>query len=199
VTVPSPEVNYCENYSSPLLPSADGRRVLQIATDFDGTVCRAYFATGGLTGSGDAAGIVDGALYRLVNANSGHCLDVAGDSRAAGGNVQQWNCNGLGPQDWTLRARDAGHFTLTGRNSGHCLDVENGSTAPGANVRQWYCNGSSAQDWRLENVGRGYYRLIARAGAQCLDVAEGSRAPGANVWQWTCNGLQPQIWRLHRA
>lgn len=199
VTVPSPEVNYCENYSSPLLPSPDGRRVLQIATDFDGTVCRAYFATGGLTGSGDAAGIVDGALYRLVNANSGHCLDVAGDSRAAGGNVQQWNCNGLGPQDWTLRARDAGHFTLTGRNSGHCLDVENGSTAPGANVRQWYCNGSSAQDWRLENVGRGYYRLTARAGAQCLDVAEGSRAPGANVWQWTCNGLQPQIWRLHRA
>lgn len=199
VAVPNPEVNYCQNYSSPLLPSADGRRVLQIATDFDGTTCRAYYGTGGLTGSGDAAGIVDGALYRLVNANSGHCLDVAGDSRSAGGNVQQWSCNGMGPQDWSLRARGGGHFALTGRNSGHCLDVENGSAVPGANVRQWYCNASSAQDWRLENVGRGYYRLIARSSGQCLDVAEGSREPGGNVQQWTCNGLQPQIWRLQRA
>ncbi|MYQ40950.1 exo-alpha-sialidase [Streptomyces sp. SID4921] len=48
VTVPDPEVNYCQNYSSPLLPSEDGRQLLQIATDFDGTVCRAYFGTGSL-------------------------------------------------------------------------------------------------------------------------------------------------------
>ncbi|GAA3311088.1 hypothetical protein GCM10020295_79910 [Streptomyces cinereospinus] len=198
VSVPDPGVNYCQNYSSPLLPTADGSRVLQIATDWDGTVCRAYFASGGLTGSGDAAGVVDGARYRLVNANSGHCLDVAGDSRVPGGNVQQWTCNGLGPQDWTMRARAAGRFTLTGRNSGLCLDVENGSSVPGTNVRQWSCNGASAQDWRLENVGRGYYRLAAGSGGQCLDVAGGSRQPGGNVQQWTCNGLQPQIWRLER-
>ncbi|MGB9999645.1 exo-alpha-sialidase [Streptomyces pseudogriseolus] len=48
VTVPNPGINYCQNYSSPLLPSADGKRVLQIATDFEGSVCRAYYATGGL-------------------------------------------------------------------------------------------------------------------------------------------------------
>lgn len=198
VRVANPTANYCQNYSSPLLPSVDGRRVLEIATDWDGDVCRAYFATGGATGSGNSAGVVDGGLYRLVNANSGHCLDVAGDSRAAGGNVQQWTCNGLGPQQWTLRARGGDRFTLTGRNSGHCLDVENGSTAPGANVRQWYCNGMAAQDWRLESVGRGYFRLVARSSGQCLDVAEGSRTAGANVRQWTCNGLQPQVWLLRR-
>ncbi|MFJ8085590.1 RICIN domain-containing protein [Streptomyces sp. NPDC096205] len=198
VTVPEPGVNYCQNYSSPLLPSVDGTRVLQVATDFDGTVCRAWFGSGSLTGSGDAAGVVDGGLYRLVNAGSGHCLDVAADSRAPGGNVQQWTCNGLGPQEWTLRSHGGGHFTLTGRNSGLCLDVENGSPTPGANVRQWYCNGQAAQDWRPANVGRGYYRLVVRSSGQCLDVAAGSREPGANVQQWTCNGLQPQIWRLER-
>ncbi|MDT0341514.1 sialidase family protein [Streptomyces litchfieldiae] len=32
VAVDNPVPNYCPNYSSPLLPSADGRRVLQIAT-----------------------------------------------------------------------------------------------------------------------------------------------------------------------
>ncbi|WP_412080442.1 RICIN domain-containing protein [Streptomyces sp. SCL15-6] len=198
VRVTAPTATYCPNYSSPLLPSADGRTVLEIATDWDGDVCRPYVATGPLTGSGDAAGVVDGARYRLVNANSGHCLDVAGDSRAAGGNVQQWTCNGQGPQEWTLRARGAGYFTLTGRNSGHCVDVENGSTTPGTNVRQWYCNAQPAQDWRLENAGRGYYRLVVKSGGQCLDVAQGSRSAGANVQQWTCNGLQPQLWQLQR-
>ncbi|GAA1183119.1 hypothetical protein GCM10009654_45640 [Streptomyces hebeiensis] len=199
VRVANPSANYCQNYSSPLLPSADGRQVFQIATDWDGSVCKPYYATGGITGSGDASGVADGALYRLTNANSGHCLDVDKDSREPGGNVQQWTCNGLGPQDWTLRARGGAHFTLTGRNSGYCLDVKDGSQAPGANVRQWYCNGAAAQDWRLENAGRGYYRLIARSSGQCLDVAEGSREAGANVRQWTCNGLQPQLWRLQRA
>ncbi|MFJ7073609.1 hypothetical protein [Streptomyces sp. NPDC098781] len=48
VTVPDPEVNHCQNYSSPLLPSTDGKRLLEIATDFEGPVCRAYFATGGI-------------------------------------------------------------------------------------------------------------------------------------------------------
>lgn len=199
VRVAAPTADYCQNYSSPLLPSTDGRQVLQIATDWDGSVCKPYFATGGITGSGDAAGVVDGALYRLVNTNSGHCLDVAADSRVPGGNVQQWTCNGLGPQDWVLRARGGGTFTLTGRNSGHCLDVVNGSQAPGANVRQWNCDGQAAQDWRLENAGRGVYRLVARSSGQYLDVAEGSRAPGGNVQQWTCNGLQPQLWQLRRA
>lgn len=57
--MPAPEVNCCHNHSSPLPPSADGRQVLQIATDWDGPVCRPYFATGALTGTGAAAGVAD--------------------------------------------------------------------------------------------------------------------------------------------
>ena len=50
----------CKNYSSPLLPSPDGRSVMEAATDLDSTgVCRSYYATAPLdrradegTGSG---------------------------------------------------------------------------------------------------------------------------------------------------
>ncbi len=51
VAVPGAYNNYCPNYSSALLPSPDGRSILEIATDYaeDG-VCKAYFATGRLTG-----------------------------------------------------------------------------------------------------------------------------------------------------
>ncbi|MFD7920023.1 sialidase family protein [Streptomyces sp. NPDC059740] len=48
VAVQSATVDYCPNYSSALLPSADGSRLLEIATDYDGTVCKPYFATGTL-------------------------------------------------------------------------------------------------------------------------------------------------------
>ncbi len=48
VAVPGATVNFCPNYSSPLLPSADGTRVLEIATDWDGDVCKPYYATGAI-------------------------------------------------------------------------------------------------------------------------------------------------------
>ena len=38
--------NYCPNYSSALLPSADGARVLMIATAYVGQVCAAFYGTG---------------------------------------------------------------------------------------------------------------------------------------------------------
>ncbi len=48
VQVPDAVPNYCPNYSSPLVPSADGRELFMIATDWDGDVCKPYFATGAL-------------------------------------------------------------------------------------------------------------------------------------------------------
>lgn len=47
ITIQSPPAasNFCQNYSSPLLPSADGRSLLELATDFDANVCKTYFAT----------------------------------------------------------------------------------------------------------------------------------------------------------
>lgn len=46
VSVETTEIDYCPNYSSSLLPSADGARVLEIATDYDDGVCKPYYATG---------------------------------------------------------------------------------------------------------------------------------------------------------
>ncbi|GHH73857.1 hypothetical protein GCM10018793_13490 [Streptomyces sulfonofaciens] len=53
VAVGSTTVDHCPNYSSALLPSTDGTRVLEIAIDYDGMVGKPYFATGS---SGTAGG-----------------------------------------------------------------------------------------------------------------------------------------------
>jgi hypothetical protein len=55
VEVPSAYDNPCPNYASPLLPSTDGTRVLELALDYDAGICRAYYATGSLSGSSDAS------------------------------------------------------------------------------------------------------------------------------------------------
>lgn len=196
VAVPNPYDNYCPNYSSPLAPSADGARVLQLATDYHGGVCKAFYGNGSAIGTRDGTGIASGVTYRLRSVQSGHCLDVAGGSTAVGANVWQWTCNNLSPQNWLFTSRGGGWFTLRAQNSGLCLDVSNGSTAAGADVWQWTCNAGSAQDWRLESVGRGYYRLVSRVSGHCLDVAGGSMAAGADVAQWYCNNLAPQIWKV---
>jgi hypothetical protein len=41
----------CRNFSPGLLPSRDGRSVLEVATDYDGPVCKTYYATGPLKSS----------------------------------------------------------------------------------------------------------------------------------------------------
>ncbi|MFI6938627.1 sialidase family protein [Streptomyces sp. NPDC050418] len=45
VAVASQKVDFCTNYSSALLPVSGGSRLLEIATDWDGDVCKPYFAT----------------------------------------------------------------------------------------------------------------------------------------------------------
>ncbi|MGH7881627.1 MAG: exo-alpha-sialidase [Candidatus Dormibacteraceae bacterium] len=49
VAVPSPDASYCPNYSSALLPlSPSSKRLLEIATAYDGKVCKPYYAIGSL-------------------------------------------------------------------------------------------------------------------------------------------------------
>jgi hypothetical protein len=39
----------CRNFSPSLLPAPDGRSVLEVTTDYDGPICKTYYATGPLT------------------------------------------------------------------------------------------------------------------------------------------------------
>lgn len=196
VEVDATEQNFCPNYSSPLLASADGTQVVEVASDFaeDG-VCKAYFDTGSAIGTQDASGVDDAATYRLVNSHSGHCLDVAGQSRQPGADVQQSTCDHSISQNWRITDAGHGHYTLAASHSGHCLGVAGQSRPPGANVKQETCDASNDQEWRVVNVGRGYYTL-AGDGDLCLAVTAGSTRAGANVQQWACNNRQHQIWRL---
>jgi hypothetical protein len=195
VPVPSAYDNYCPNYSSSLLPLDNGAFSLEVASQYDGTTCRSYFARGGLLGTGDASGTVTGTTVRLVNVQSGLCLDVAGTS-AMGGAVQQWPCSGQATQRW-LVGTTAGGVQLSVASTGSCLAVAGGASSAGAPVQQASCDGSPAQTWTANDVGLSYYVLEHGAG-MCLDDTGGSIDAGVNMQQWSCNQLSPQIWHFEQ-
>jgi hypothetical protein len=194
VPVPAPFNNFCPNYSSTILPLDDGKAALEIASRVEGTECRAYFARGLLTGTGDRTGIADGGAYRFVSTMSGLCLDVAGGSVDAGANVQQETCNGLASQTWVATAGPGQTVTLAAQNSGMCLSFAGTTAVAGTNVDQLPCDGSPEQSWTVENVGLGYYAFVQPSAGTCLDVAGGATMPGGNIQVWTCNSLAPQVW-----
>jgi hypothetical protein len=196
VPVPDAYDNFCPNYSSPLLPLDHGTAVLELATRYDGDACDAYFARGPLRGTGDAAGITDGARYRLVSVMSALCLDVRGGSTTPGTAIQQWTCNENAAQNWTFVEAADGTFSLRSQVSGLCLSVTGALDAAGAAIAQAPCDGGPAQAWVVEGVGRGYARLVHAGHDLCLDVSGGSVAAGTAIEQWTCNDLSPQIWHL---
>jgi hypothetical protein len=68
VQVPDAFNNYCPNYSSPLLPSADGRGLLEFASDYAGATCTMFYATAPIPGGAAAQATVQaGALHVTAN------------------------------------------------------------------------------------------------------------------------------------
>lgn len=188
----------CNNYSSSLLPSPDGAKLLEIATRRDSAgACRAYFGTAASPGTGDWADAAAGGTYRLVSGKSGLCLDVPNGATTAATKLQQWTCNGFDPQNWKETAKSGGYVTLTDERSGLCLDVPSASKDKGVQLQQWKCNGTDAQLWKITKSGNGA-TIVSKASGLCVDVANGSLTAGAAVQQWTCNGTPAQLWRTQR-
>ncbi|MFI7706170.1 RICIN domain-containing protein [Nonomuraea sp. NPDC049480] len=200
LTPPNPDLyRPCQNYSSPLLPTADGAQVLEIATDVADGTCKAYLATGSAHGTGDATGVSTSAVYRAVNLASRRCLDVNAGAAENGTRIQQWACNGALAQQWRPARRATGVFSFVNPKSGKCLDVPNGniSVDPGDKAHLWTCNGTGAQDWLPVAVGRSVYVLKPRNNqALCLDVADGSTADGAEARVNPCTNAGTQLWHL---
>ena len=142
------------------------------------------------------SGIESGAVYKLINKQSGKALDVSSAATNDGANVQQWSDNGGSQQQWKVEDTGDGYYKLTAQHSGKVLDVEGGYTNDGANVQQWSDLGNSHQKWQITATSDGYYKLICQCSGKALDVVGGYTNDGANVQQWSDNGNTQQNWQF---
>ena len=82
----------------------------------------------------------NGALRTL-----GRCLDINGNGTANGTQVELYDCNGVGGQEWVAQADGS----LRNPQSGRCLDSPSGATQNGTRLQIWDCNGAAAQKFAL--------------------------------------------------
>lgn len=135
--------------------------------------------------------------YRIVNRQSGKCLDVAGGSTADGANVLQWACHNGNNQSW--RIEDLGDDTnrLVNVHSGKVLDVNNCGTGDGVNLQQWSWLNNNCQRFRLiVSAAEGWVRLVNASSGKVADVTDCGTADGVNVRQWTWLDNNCQQWQL---
>ncbi|MET9773227.1 family 43 glycosylhydrolase [Streptomyces sp. NPDC006367] len=173
-------------------------RVQKISWNADGTpnLGAPVSTSAVLQGPSGETAVPAAAPLVVRNRHSGLCLDDKDWATAAGSPVQQWTCNGLAVQDWSLTPAGDGYHQIRNRHSGLCLDNYDWATAPGSEVRQWTCNGTAVQQWRVTPAADGYSTLTNRHSGLCLDNYNWATAPGSEVRQWTCNGNNAQQWSL---
>lgn len=155
-----------------------------------------------------------GEITRLVNVNSGKCLEVPDHSTADGARAQQWTCVGARSQNWvwyhlgTTHVEGPGsaelrHYWITNRHSGKCLEVADSSTANGAPVQQWTCDANApGQVWTVA-LAWGYDDPYSRRGPvynrrsyhdKALEIADSATHDGARAQVWTYDETNTMRW-----
>jgi len=193
VQVPTAYDNYCPNYSSALLPAADGSNILELASDYNNGGCITYYGSESWNNLP-----ADGSMHAFHNMqNTSLCLDDTGWGTTNNTSAELWDCNGLAVQNWTVHAEGGGWYSIQNQYSGLCVDNTGGSTTPGNLVTLWGCVGNANQSWLFMDLGNGTYKLMNQAsGSLMLDDTGGSSTHGTQLQIWTDNGLPPQQWLL---
>lgn len=193
VQVPTAFNNYCPNYSSALLPSANGRSVLEFASDYNAqNQCVTYFAKEKWNELP-----VNGTTYVLKNEQAGLCLNDSGSGGQAGTVADLATCSGVSTQEWVTQALGGGYFTVMNVYSSFCLDDAGASTTAGNKVSMAVCNGSAEQSWQFLDLGNSVYAVMDKAGSGLvLDDTNGSTAPGTAVQVQDNDGLPREQWTL---
>lgn len=123
--------------------------------------------------------------------------DVAAASTANRANVQLYDFNKTGAQQWKVRYDEKGYVTFFNVSSGKVLDVNAGSAVSGTNVHQYENNGSLAQKWIVSKNEDGTYSIESALWADLsLDLAAASTANKTNIRLYASNGTAAQAFNL---
>jgi hypothetical protein len=137
---------------------------------------------GGSTGGGFPSG-----YHRLVIGNDGLCLDVFGNTTAAGAAIDQWTCNGQSNQQFQFVPVSGGNGELQAQNSGDDVAVSGNATAQGTpDIVQQAVNGAANSLWQPLQQSDGSWEFRNQGSGLCLDVTGAGSNLGQQLDQWPC-------------
>ena len=133
--------------------------------------------------------------YNIIGIGSGKNMDVIGGSTADGTNIDLYENNGTGAQQWTFTRDADGYYTIKNTSSGKYLDVTYASTTPGTRVQIWDGNSSCAQEWAIQAVGSDYMFINACSGL-ALDALGNGNTNGTPIQIFSKNFTSAQLWTI---
>lgn len=147
-----------------------------------------------------ATALQHGRVYSIVNAFSGKCLDVPGNSFVPGTALQQWDCHGGSNQKF--RVIDVynivGHpaWILEAVGTGQRLMISQALMSNGAPLVQTYETFGNAEYFHIKPTAQhGMWTMVTGQAGKCLDIANLSSENGARIHQWQCHDrLLNQYW-----
>lgn len=145
---------------------------------------------------------VNGATYRIKNANSGLYMQVDSAKAANSTNVQQWGTSDGAVHDiWRFIDAGDGYYALisaVGDGATYTLDVYGKKTADGTNIDIYTYNGNPNQLFMFTKNDDGSYKILTKItdGKSAVEVANADKSSGANIQQYTVNGASCQNWIL---
>eukprot|EP01083_Nonionella_stella_P239897 839162_1 len=154
---------------------------------------------GGVVNKNKLFNAIRDGFYTIQSVHSGKVIDVPGQSKDKGKQLQQWDSNGTVAQIFYIKESCHGIFTIQNKGNGLYLDISRGSKANSAKLSQWTLNGnygSDNQQFMFVPAGDGSYYIFNVKSGKCLDVAGASKDNGGKVHQWQPHSGNNQRWRL---
>jgi hypothetical protein len=134
-------------------------------------------------------------VYMIVNAHSGHVIDVQTRKLENGTKLHQWSSDNGGHQRFRVTPLDGGYYRIDAVHSGKSMDVSNKSTKDGALVHQWDWRNQTNQQWKITHEGDSRYRLSPRnAPDKVLSVRDKSTEKGGEMIIFTAKGAPEEFW-----
>jgi hypothetical protein len=131
-------------------------------------------------------------FFKLVDWNTGKCLDVNGNSN--GSVLQQWSCSGNANQRITPIDLGNGYYNLrVKQGTGNCLQAASAANSSGQwLVTQQPCGTATSQ--QVQITSSSYYEMHFRNTGRCLDLADSNN--GTKALQKSCTDASSQQFYL---
>ena len=141
-----------------------------------------------------------GSGYSIKNAKSGLALDIQGNKKANGTNIEVYTAKGSANQQFAVKSVQLvanGTYVITSELAlPLVLDIKDSSKANSANVQLNRSLGAASQEFVITHLGNGIYKIINKASGKSLDVKGASTENSANVAQYTYKNADNQKWRI---
>ncbi|MFG3165639.1 RICIN domain-containing protein [Streptomyces sp. NPDC048200] len=148
-------------------------------------------------------------INRIVNQQSGFCLEVNDGNPENGARAQQWSCAGgtsawmrwrwekIGPVDPNVWGGGGTVYRIRNASTNKCLEVADSRLDNGAPVQQWTCENVNTQKWILDHDPWTFRTAVLANlnSLKCLEIPDASvGSNGALAHQWTCGEGIAQKW-----